>query len=103
MVLSLHIEIAVGGLFESKEFYITVTIRGSFEIRVLTHYNCCWGAPVKGSYILQVLLMAALKAECLHTAVSVRGPAMKFESRVLTHFSGVWGPFESRIPAHCSF
>jgi len=74
MVLSLHIEIAVGGLFESKEFYITVTIRGSFEIRVLTHYSCCWGAPVKGSYILQLLLMAALKAECLHTAVSLTGP-----------------------------
>jgi len=50
----LHIKIAVGGLFESKDFYITVTVEaplksrylhitiavgGPFESRVLTHYN----------------------------------------------------------------
>jgi len=38
----LHIKIAVGGVFESKDFYITVTVGGPFEIKVLRHYNCCW-------------------------------------------------------------
>jgi len=38
----LHITIAVGSLFESKEFYITVAVGGPFESIVLTHYNCCW-------------------------------------------------------------
>ena len=57
--------------------------------------------------ILQLLLVARLKAWYLdittavvglfeskefYITVSFRGPSMKFESRVLTHFSGVWGP-----------
>jgi len=39
----LHIAIAVGSLFESNEFYITVAVGGHFEIKVLTHYNRCLG------------------------------------------------------------
>jgi len=41
----LLITVAVGGLFERKEFYIrpTGTVGGPWEIKVLTHYNCCWG------------------------------------------------------------
>jgi len=61
----LHITIAVDKPFEGNEFY-TVTIGGPFEIKVLTHYNCCGGA---------------LKASYLHITVDVGGP---FESRVLT-------------------
>jgi len=38
----LHIKIAVGSLFESKEFYITVTVGGLFEIKVLKDYHCYW-------------------------------------------------------------
>jgi len=37
----LHITIAVGSIFESKEFYNTVAVGGPFESKVLTHYNCC--------------------------------------------------------------
>jgi len=37
-----HITAAVGGLFESKAFYITVTVGDPYEIKVLAHYNCCW-------------------------------------------------------------
>ena len=39
----LHITIAIGSLFESKEFYITVAVGGRFESKLLTHYNCCLG------------------------------------------------------------
>jgi len=39
----LHIKIAVWGLFEITEFYITITVGGPFEIKVLTQYNCWWG------------------------------------------------------------
>ena len=63
----LHITIAVAGLFESKEFCITVAVKGPCESKVLTHCNCCWG-PVK--------------ARCLHITVPIGGP---FESRVLTY------------------
>ena len=51
----LHITIAIGSLFESKEFYITVAVGSLFEskefyitlavrarYKVLTHYNCFW-------------------------------------------------------------
>jgi len=38
-----HITIALGGLFESKECYVTVAVGGPFESKDLTHYNCCWG------------------------------------------------------------
>jgi len=37
----LHITVSVGGLFESKEFYIAVAVRRPFESKVLTHYHCC--------------------------------------------------------------
>jgi len=39
----LHIIIAVGDLFESKEFYITVAVGSPFESKILTHYNWCLG------------------------------------------------------------
>jgi len=84
----LHIKIAVGGLFESKDFYIIVTVGGHFEIQVFTHYNCYWeplwkqgtytlqlllGAPLKARYYtLHLLLGAPLKVEYLHTTVSFR-------------------------------
>jgi len=38
----LHIKIAVGDLFESKEFYITVTVGGPFEIKVHIYNNYSW-------------------------------------------------------------
>jgi len=36
----LHITIAIGSLFESKEFYITLVVRARYK--VLTHYNGFW-------------------------------------------------------------
>jgi len=35
----LHITAAIGGIFESKEFYIG----RPFESKVLIHFICCWG------------------------------------------------------------
>ena len=50
----------------------------SFESKVLTYYNGCWGGLSKQStYTLQFLLGA---------------PSMKFKCRELTHFSGCWWP-----------
>ena len=72
----LHITIAVGSLFERKEFYITVAVEGPLKARYL--HNT---VAVRGPFESRVL-----------TTVSFRGPAMKFKSRVLTHFNGVWGP-----------
>jgi len=66
--------VSVGGPFESKAFYVKVAIASPPEIKVLTHYNCCWGPLWKqATYTLQLLLGAL---------------SMKFKSRVLTHFSG---------------
>ena len=78
-------KIAVGGLFESKDFYIIVTVGGHFEIKVFTHYNCYWEPLWKqGTYTLQLLLGAPLKERYLHITVAVGGP---FERRVLKHYS----------------
>jgi len=64
----LHITIAVGSLFESKEFYITVAVGGPLESIVLT-----W---------------SPLKARYLHIAIVVGKP---FESMVLRHYNCCWG------------
>jgi len=39
----LNIAIAVGDIFESKEFCITVAVGSPFERKMLTHYNWCLG------------------------------------------------------------
>ena len=79
----LHTTIAVGGLCESKELYITVAVVGPFKSKVLTHYTCCWGPLWKQiTFKLQLLLGAPLKVKHLHITVSVGGA---FESRVLTY------------------
>jgi len=74
-VWDLNITTAVRGLFESKEFYITVTA------------------------------VAALKSRYLHITVAVRGPFESRVLTVHTILSsGAFGSsFESKIPAHCSF
>jgi len=71
----LHIPATVGGLFESKDFYITVTDGDPFEIKVLAHYNCCWEPLCEARY--------------LNITVDVGGP---FESKVRTHCSCCSGP-----------
>jgi len=84
----LHIKIAVGGLFESKAFYITVTVGGPFEIKVLTHSNCGWGPLWKQStYTLQFLsglLRWSLTVEYIHISVAFGGP---FENKVPAHYN----------------
>jgi len=75
---SLWITIAVGSLFESKEFYITVAVGGPVKARYL-HITISVGAPVKGRYLhITVAVEGPLKARCLHIAIAVGG---LFESK----------------------
>ena len=66
------------GLFESMEFYVIIAFGGPFESKVLTYYNGRWGGLWKQSTYTLPFLLGA--------------PSMKFKCRVLTHFSGCWGP-----------
>jgi len=38
-LIMLYIKVALRGLFESNEFYITVAVCGPFERKVLPHYS----------------------------------------------------------------
>jgi len=75
----LHSTVAVGAPLKARYLYITRVVGGPFEsIAVLTHFNCCWWpfeskllthynycwGPLwkHGSYTLQLLLGASLKA-----------------------------------------
>jgi len=90
----LHITIAVGNLFDSKEFYIAVTVVAPLksrylhitvvvwspcESKLLTHCSCCQGPLwIQSTYTLQFLLGAlewSLKAE--YSYISVWGTVWK--------------------------
>jgi len=73
----LYITIAVGGPFESK-------VQGTFESKVLTHYNCCWSLFESMEFYIIIAVGASLKARCLHITVTVGGPS---KNRELTHYS----------------
>ena len=124
----LHITIAVGGPFGSKElthysFFkapsMTFESRvglithfsgfwGPFESRLPSNSSCCWGPLWKQSTctvpahysFCRGPFNEVSKAECLHISVADVGP---FESKLPLNSSCCWGPFESKVPAHYSF
>ena len=93
---------------KARYLKITIVVGGSFESKVLTYYNCCWGLFESMKFYIIFVVGTPLKARCLHMIMAVGGglskqstytlqfllgaPSMKFKCRVLTRFSGCWGP-----------
>ena len=67
---------------KARYLNITIAVRGSFESKVLTYYNCCWGLFESMKFYIIIAVGAPLKVKYLHSTVSVGGT---FESRVLTY------------------
>ena len=63
---------------------ITIAVRGSFESKVLTHYNCCWGLFESMKFYIIIAVGVLLKATALNIIMAVGGA---FQDRVLTHYS----------------
>jgi len=59
---------------------ITIAVGGSFESRVLTHYNCCWGLFESMKFYITIAVGAPLKARCLHIIMAVGGGLSKQSS-----------------------
>jgi len=83
--------------------HITLAVGSPFEGKVLTHCNCCWGPLWKqGTYTVQLLLGAPLKAEFLHVSF-FQGPLQRsFKAEYLHNSVVLGGPFEKRLPSNCS-
>jgi len=63
---------------KSRYLNITIAIGGSFESKVRTHYNCCWGFFESMKLYIIIAVGAPLKARCLHIIMAVGGA---FQSR----------------------
>ena len=70
---------------KARYLNITIAVRGSFESKVLTYYNCCWSPFERMKFYI---------------IIAVGGP---FESKVLIYYNGCWGGFQSRVLTHYSF
>jgi len=69
---------------KARYLNITIAVGGSFESKVLTHYNCSWGLFESMKFYIIIAVGAPLKARCLHIIMAVGGA---FQSRVLKHYS----------------
>jgi len=69
---------------KARYLNITIAVVGSFESKVLTQYNCCWGLFESMKFYIIIAVGSPLKARCLHIIMAVGGA---FQSRVLKHYS----------------
>jgi len=67
---------------KARYLNITVVVGGPFEIKVITHYNCCWSLFESMEFYITIAVGALLEARCLHITVAVGGHS---ENKVLTH------------------
>jgi len=69
---------------KARYLNITIAVRGSFESKVLTHYNCCWGLFESMKFYIIIAVGVPLKATGLNIIMAVGGA---FQNRVHTHYS----------------
>jgi len=75
---------------KARYLNITSAVRGSFESKVLTYYNCSWGLFESMKFYIIIAVGAPLKARCLHIIMAVRGP---FKAEYLHITVSFRGPF----------
>ena len=76
---------------KTRYLNITIAIGGSFESKVLTYYNCCWGLFESMKFYIIIAVGAPLKARCLHIIMTVGGGPFKAEYLHIT--VSLRGPF----------
>jgi len=79
---------------KARYLNITIAVRGSFESKVLTYYNCCWSLFESMKFYIIIAVGAPLKARCLHIEMAVGGGLSKQSTHTLVSFRGPFNEVE---------